>query len=160
MIGDPAGGADAVLPSTTRTTARYDRGLATTGLMIATALQAADATIVNVALPQLDRALGGGVELGAWVLTSYLCATAVVAPLTGWLRRRWGADRLFAGVVGGFVAASLLCGIAPSAGLLILFRILQGAAGGLIQPLTQAMLLDLYPAERHGRMLAIGGRGS
>ena len=61
MIGDPAGGADAVLPSTTRTTARYDRGLATTGLMIATALQAADATVVNVALPQLDRALGGGI---------------------------------------------------------------------------------------------------
>jgi len=139
--------------------ARYDRALATGGLMVAVGLQAADATIVNVALPRLSADLGGGVELGAWVLTSYLCATAVVSPMTGWLRRRYGGRRLFAFTVIGFVAASLLCGAAPSAVALIAFRILQGAAGGLILPLTQAMLLDLYPAERHGRMLSIWGVG-
>ena len=158
MTPDPAATADRPVP-TAALVGGYDRTLATAGLMIATALQAADATIVNVALPQLYRDLGGGVELGAWVLTSYLCATAVVAPLTGWLRRRFGADRLFVGAVGGFVAASLLCGIAPTAAAIILFRVVQGAAGGLIQPLTQAMVLDLYPAERHGRMLAIWGAG-
>lgn len=147
------------MPAAAELPTRHDRALATAGLMIATALQAADATIVNIALPQLDRDLGGGIELGAWVLTGYLCATAVVAPLTGWLRRRCGAAGLFAGAVGGFVAASLLCAIAPSAALMILFRVLQGAAGGLIQPLSQAMLLDLYPAERHGRMLAAWGAG-
>ena len=108
-------------------------------------MQAADATIANVALPQLERDLGGGVVLGAWVMTSYLCATAVVAPLTGWLRRRFGTQRLFVVAVAAFVAASLLCSLAPSAGAMILFRILQGAGGGVIHPLAQAILLDLYP---------------
>ncbi|HEX3537771.1 MAG TPA: MDR family MFS transporter [Stellaceae bacterium] len=156
---DPAATAERRMPAATRLPARHDRALATAGLMIATALQAADATIVNIALPQLDHDFGVGIEFGAWVLTSYLCATAVVAPLTGWLRRRCGASGLFAGGVGGFVAASLLCAVAPSAALIILFRILQGAAGGVIQPLSQAMLLDLYPTERHGRMLAVWGAG-
>src|SRR5204863_5413725 len=93
---------------------RPHRLLATWGLMIVTAMQAADALIANVALPQLQEDLGGGVELGAWVITSYLCATAVVAPLTGWLRRRYGAARLFPAAVGLFVGASLLCAVAPS----------------------------------------------
>jgi DHA2 family multidrug resistance protein len=156
---DPTSASDQPVALLLRPPAHHDRALATAGLMIAVALQAADATIVSVALPQLDRDLGGGPALGAWVLTGYLCATAVVAPLTGWLRRRYGGPRLFATAVAGFVVASLLCGLAPAAGPLILFRALQGATGGLIQPLTQAMLLDLYPAERHGRMLAIWGAG-
>jgi MFS transporter, DHA2 family, multidrug resistance protein len=125
--------------------------------MFASAMQAADATIANVALPQLERDLGDGGVAGAWVVTSYLCATAVAAPLTGWLRRRYGARRLFAGVVGAFAIASLLCALAPSLGTIILFRILQGAGGGVIHPLAQAILLDLYPKERHGRMLAAWG---
>src|SRR5260221_12957654 len=103
--------------------------LATIAVMVATAMQAADATIANVALPQLERDLGGGVVLGAWVVTSYLCATAVVAPLTGWLRRRFGARRLFVGAVVAFTAASLLCSLAPSAPAIILFRVFQGAGG-------------------------------
>jgi len=125
--------------------------------MIATAMQAADATIVNVALPQLERDLGGGVSLGAWVMTSYLCATAVMAPLTGLLRRRYGARLLFPGGIGLFVVASLLCALAPSPAALISARILQGAAGGLLHPLGQAILLDIHPPERHGRMLSIWG---
>jgi DHA2 family multidrug resistance protein len=133
------------------------RRLATCGLMIATAMQAADALIANVALPQLQSDLGGGIELGAWVMTSYLCATAVFAPLTGWLRRRYGPRQLFHGAIGVFIAASLLCAAAPSGAAIILFRILQGAGGGIILPLAQAILLDLYPKERHGRMLAIWG---
>lgn len=136
---------------------RSGRLLATTALMLASAMQAADATIANVALPQLERELGGGVVVGAWVVTSYLCATAVVAPLTGWLRRRFGPRRLFAGAVGAFTLASLLCSLAPNSAAIILFRILQGAGGGAIHPLAQAILLDLYPKERHGRMLAIWG---
>src|SRR5579872_2992272 len=155
MMQERAAAADSPTQRAALMPARYDRALATGGLMVAVGLQAADATIVNVGLPRLSADLGGGVELGAWVLTSYLCATAVVSPMTGWLRRRYGGRRLFAFTVIGFVAASLLCGAAPSAVALIAFRILQGAAGGLILPLTQAMLLDLYPAERHGRMLSI-----
>src|SRR5580704_4634330 len=137
--------------------ARRERLFATWSLMIATAMQAADAVIVNVALPKLAHDLGGGVELGAWVMTSYLCAAAVVAPLTGWVRRRFGARHIFPAAVGVFIIASLLCAFAQNETSIILFRILQGAGGGLIHPLTQAMLLDLYPKERHGRILAIWG---
>ncbi len=120
-------------------------------------MQAADATIANVALPQIEHTLGGGALLGAWVVTAYLCATAVVAPLTGWLRRRYGTRALFAGAVGAFTAASLMCSLAPSLPAIILFRALQGAGGGAIHPLAQAILLDLYPRQRHGRMLALWG---
>src|SRR5437879_13102313 len=95
------------------------RPIAMAGLMLATAVQAADALIANVALPQLEHDLGGGIELGTWVITSYLCATAVMAPLTGWLRRRYGAMRLFPGAMGVFAAASLLCALSPSAGAII-----------------------------------------
>jgi DHA2 family multidrug resistance protein len=135
----------------------FQRRSLTAGLMIATAIQVADALIANVALPQLQGDLGGGIELGAWIITSYLCATAVVAPLTGWLRRRYGAARLFPAAVGVFIAASLLCALAPSGPSMILFRILQGAGAGLISPLAQAILLDIHPPERHGRVMALWG---
>src|SRR5258708_5883453 len=125
--------------------------------MIAPALQGADALIVNVALPQLGRDLGGGIELGTWVMTSYLCATAVTAPLTGWLRRRYGAQHLFHGAVWAFIATSLLCAFAPSGAVLILLRVLQGGAGGIILPLVQAILVDLYPKDRKGRVVGMGG---
>jgi len=136
---------------------RSDRLIATVAVMVATAMQAADATITNVALPQLEYDLGGGIELGAWVMTSYLCSNALVAPLTGWLRRRFGARRLFIGGVGVFVAASLLCSLAPTPTVIILARIVQGAGGGVVHPLAQAILLDLYPRQQHGRMLGIWG---
>jgi DHA2 family multidrug resistance protein len=101
-------------------------------LMIATAMQAFDATIANVALPQLQQSLGSGLELGSWVMTSYLCASAVMATLTGWFRRRYGARQLFAAAIGLFVLASVLCSIAPSVSALIQFRMLQGTAAGII----------------------------
>ncbi|HVC50387.1 MAG TPA: DHA2 family efflux MFS transporter permease subunit [Stellaceae bacterium] len=153
-MGEPAAAAAisvAAIPD------RLDRNIATTGLMIAVAMQAADALIANVALPHIEADLGGGALMGAWVITAYLCATAVLAPLTGWLRRRYGARRLFPGAIGLFVAASLGCSLAPNAGLLILFRVLQGAGGGVMHPLSQAILLDIHPKERHGRMLALWG---
>jgi DHA2 family multidrug resistance protein len=136
---------------------RPRRLLITCGLSLATALQAADALIANVALPKLEADLGSGIELGVWIITSYLCATAVVAPLTGRLRRRYGPRQLFFFAMGGFVTGSLLCAGATSGGAIIAFRILQGAGGGLLHPLAQAILLDLYPKERHGRVMAIWG---
>ena len=125
--------------------------------MIATAMQAFDSTVANVALPQIDRSLGGGLDLGSWVMTSYLCASAVMATLTGWFRRRYGARQLFSGAIGLFVVASTLCAVAPSPSALIQFRVVQGASAGIIQPLAQSLLLDLYPKQDHGRMLAIWG---
>src|SRR6266436_4128381 len=107
---------------------RSSRRQATIALMIATAMQALDATIANVALPQLEQSLGGGADLGSWVMTSYLCASAVMATLTGWLRRRYGARQLFTGSIGLFVIASVLCSIASSAAALIQFRLIQGMA--------------------------------
>src|SRR5215472_5210014 len=91
------------------------RRQAAIALMIATAMQAFDATIANVALPQLQQSLGGGIDVGLWVMTSYLCASAIMATLTGWLRRRYGTRPLFLGSTGLFVIASALCSIAPSA---------------------------------------------
>jgi DHA2 family multidrug resistance protein len=133
------------------------RRVATLCLMLATALQAFDSTIVNVALPQVEKSLGGGIALGSWVMTSYLCAAAVTALLTGTLRRRFGLVALLAGAMGLFVLASLGCAAAASPSLLILARLFQGAAGGLVLPLAQAGLLDLYPKRQHGRMLAWWG---
>jgi MFS transporter, DHA2 family, multidrug resistance protein len=133
------------------------RRQAAVALMIATAMQAFDSTIANVALPQLEWNLGGGIDLGSWVMTSYLCAAAVTATLTGWFRRCCGARQPLAGAIAIFVAASLLCSIAPSQLALILFRVAQGAAAGIIQPLAQAILLDIYPKRLHGRILAIWG---
>jgi DHA2 family multidrug resistance protein len=143
-------------------TARYDLSLsarrqATVALMIVTAMPALDATIANVALPQLERAMGGGIGLGAWVMTSYLCAAAVTTVLAGWLRRRYGARLLLAGAVALFVLASLLCAAANSPAALVAFRLLQGAAAGIVQPLAQAILLDIHPKPAHGRILAIWG---
>jgi DHA2 family multidrug resistance protein len=133
------------------------RRQAAVALMTATAMQAFDTTIANVALPQLEQSLGGGIDLGSWVMTSYLCASAVTATLTGWFRRRFGARRPFAGAIALFVFASLLCSIAPSPAALIQCRLVQGAAAGIIQPLAQAILLDIYPKQHHGRLLAIWG---
>ena len=137
---------------------RSDRRLATMALMLASAMQAADATIANVALPELVSDLGGGgLMVGTWVVTAYLCATAIVAPLAGALRRRFGARTLFIGAVGLFAIASLLCASAQSLPQIVVFRLLQGAAGGVAYPLAQAILLDLYPRRRHGRIIAVWG---
>jgi DHA2 family multidrug resistance protein len=172
-VGGPADEARTVIPAAallpTRTplaagtaAARYDlspsaRRQATVALMIVTAMQALDATIANVALPQLERAMGGGIGLGAWVMTSYLCAAAVTTVLTGWLRRRYGARRLLFGAVALFVVASLLCAVAISPAALVGLRLVQGAAAGVVQPLAQAILLDIHPKPAHGRILAIWG---
>lgn len=156
---DTERGLDVARPLEPPATALADRRIAACGLIMATALQAADATIVNVALPHLQHDLGGGVELGAWVIAGYLCATAVMAPLTGMLRRRYGARNLFSAALGVFIAASALCGLAPSVPAIIASRLLQGAGGGVVHPLAQALLLDIYPKPQHARMLGIMGAG-
>jgi DHA2 family multidrug resistance protein len=144
-------------PITSQLPAGSSRRWATAALMIITAMQALDATAVNVALPQLERSLGGGIELGSWIMTSYLSAAAIATPMVGWARRRYGIARVILIAVVLFVAASLLCGAAVVPAMLIPFRIAQGAAGGLIQPLAQAVLLDIYPEQDHPRMLGIWG---
>jgi len=133
------------------------RRWATTALMILTGMQALDTTAANVALPHIQQGLGGGIELGSWVMTSYLSAAAVTTCMVGWARRRYGTARIVLIAVVLFIAASLLCAAALAPAMLIPFRIAQGAAGGLLQPLAQAVLLDMYPKQDHPRMLGIWG---
>jgi DHA2 family multidrug resistance protein len=121
------------------------RGLITVSIMLATIMQAVDTTIANVALPSMQGGLSATQEQAAWVLTSYIVAAAIMTPPIGYLAARFGRKRLFLVSVAGFTLASMLCGAAGSLTELVLFRLLQGAFGAGLVPLSQAVLLDTYP---------------
>jgi len=127
--------------------------------MLATVMQALDTTIANVALPHMQGALGATQDQIAWVLTSYIVAGAICTPLVGYLSARFGRKRLFIASVVGFTVASMLCGVAQSLGQIVLFRLVQGVFGASLVPLSQALLLDTYPRERHGQAMALWGVG-
>jgi DHA2 family multidrug resistance protein len=135
------------------------RGLITVSIMLATIMQAVDTTIANVALPSMQGGLSATQEQAAWVLTSYIVAAAIMTPPIGYLAARFGRKRLFLVSVAGFTLASMLCGAAGSLTELVLFRLLQGAFGAGLVPLSQAVLLDTYPRERHGSAMAMWGMG-
>ena len=118
-----------------------------------------DSTIANVALPHMQPSLNAAADSITWVLTSYIVATAIATPLTGWLSARIGRRTLFLWSVAAFTAASVLCGIASSLEEMVLFRMIQGAAGAFIAPLGQAYLLDVWPPEKHGPAMAWWGVG-
>ena len=135
------------------------RGLITVAVMSATLMQVLDTTIVNVALPHMQGNLSATVDQVSWVLTSYIVASAVMTPPTGWLSNRFGRKRLLLLAVGGFTLASILCGMAGSLSEIVIYRLLQGAFGAALAPLAQATLLDTYPRQRHGQAMAIYGMG-
>ncbi|MFY9328409.1 MAG: DHA2 family efflux MFS transporter permease subunit, partial [Georgfuchsia sp.] len=135
------------------------RGLVTVSVMLATIMQALDTTIANVALPHMQGTMGATQDQIAWVLTSYIVAAAIFMPLTGFLSARWGRKRIFMWSVVGFTVASMLCGAAQSLNQIVLFRLLQGIFGASLVPLSQAVLLDTYPRERHGAAMAMWGVG-
>jgi len=139
--------------------AAQHRGLITVSIMLATIMQVLDMTIANVALPNIQGNLSATQEQIAWVLTSYIVAAAIMTPPTGFLADRLGRKRLFAVAVIGFTLTSMLCGAATSLPELVLFRIFQGMFGAGLVPLSQAVLLDTYPREKHGRAMAIWGIG-
>ncbi len=128
-------------------------------VMVGTFMEVLDTTITNVALPHMAGDLSASVDESTWVLTSYLVSNAVVLPLTGWLSNYFGRKRLLIASVAGFTLASLACGLAPSLPILILFRVIQGATGGGLQPLSQAILLEAFPSEKHGKAMAFWGIG-
>jgi len=128
-------------------------------VMSSTFMEVLDTTVVNVSLPHIAGSLSASVDEATWTLTSYLVANAIVLPLTGWLAGRFGRKRLLLGAVTGFTAASFFCGLAPSLGFLIFFRIIQGACGGGLQPLSQAVLLESFPAEKRGQAMAFWALG-
>jgi DHA2 family multidrug resistance protein len=135
------------------------QGLITLSLMLATIMQGVDTTIANVALPHMQGSMSATQDQIAWVLTSYIVAAAIFMPLTGFLSARLGRKRVFVWSVIGFTLASMLCGMAQSLGQIVLFRLLQGIFGASLVPLSQAVLLDTYPREKHGSAMAMWGVG-
>jgi MFS transporter, DHA2 family, multidrug resistance protein len=119
-----------------------------------------DATIANVALPHMQASTSASREQIAWVLTSYLIMAAIFTPLSGWLAERIGRKRVIVGSIIGFTIASLLCGIAANLEQLIIFRLLQGIMGCALLPMSQAVLLDINPPEKHGSAMAVWGFGA
>jgi DHA2 family multidrug resistance protein len=122
-------------------------------------MEVLDTTITSVALPNMAGSLSSTNEEATWVLTSYLVANAIVLPASGWFALRFGRKRFLLACTALFTVASFLCGVAPSMGVLILARILQGAGGGAMQPLSQAILLESFPREKQGMAMAMFGLG-
>jgi DHA2 family multidrug resistance protein len=128
-------------------------------VMLATFMEVLDTSIANVSLPHIAGSLSATVDESTWVLTSYLISNAIVLPLTGWLSMMFGRKRLFIGCVIIFTISSFLCGLAPNLFSLILFRVLQGAGGGGLQPISQAILVESFSRKRQGMAMAVYGMG-
>src|SRR6188508_1898478 len=128
-------------------------------VMFATFMEVLDTTVVNVSLPHIAGNLSATIDESTWVLTSYLVANAIILPMTGWLARNFGRKRLLMASVSGFTIASLLCGLAPNLPLLVSFRLIQGATGGAMQPLSQAVLLEAFPPADRGKAMGFWGLG-
>jgi DHA2 family multidrug resistance protein len=130
-----------------------------TSVMFATFMEVLDTTVVNVSLPHIAGSLSATIDESTWALTSYLVANAIVLPMTGWLASRFGRKRLLMLSVVGFTASSFLCGLAPTLASLIAFRVAQGATGGALQPLSQAVLLEAFPPQDRGKAMGFWGLG-
>jgi DHA2 family multidrug resistance protein len=128
-------------------------------VMLATFMEVLDTSVANVSLPHIAGNLSAGVDESTWVLTSYLVSNAIVLPLTGWFSTLFGRKKFFMGCVVLFTLSSLLCGLAPSLPLLVFFRTIQGAGGGGLQPISQAILVDSFPRQKQGMAMAVYGMG-
>jgi DHA2 family multidrug resistance protein len=135
------------------------RLIVTVGIMAAVLLQVLDTTIANVALPHMQASLSATQDTINWVLTSYIVASAIALPISGWLADRVGRKRLMLISVVVFTAASVLCATATSLPEMVLFRAIQGVGGAFIVPLAQATLFDINPREKHGQAMALFGGG-
>jgi MFS transporter, DHA2 family, multidrug resistance protein len=135
------------------------RLLITVCVMMATIMQALDTTIANVALPYMQGSLSATLDQVSWVLTSYIVAAAIMTAPVGWLATRFGIKRVLVTCASGFTVASMLCGIAQSIEEIVLFRLLQGMFGAALVPLSQAVMLTIYPPERRGWAMSLWGMG-
>jgi DHA2 family multidrug resistance protein len=128
-------------------------------VLLAVFMEVLDTSIANVALPHIAGNLSAGVDESTWVLTSYLVANAIVLPLSGWFSTLFGRKRFYMTCVALFVISSFACGLAPSLGLLVFFRVMQGAGGGALQPVSQAIMLESFPHRKRGMAMAMFGMG-
>ena len=132
----------------------------TVGLMLATVMNSLDTTIANVALPHMAGSVSASQDQITWVLTSYIIAAAIMTPLSGWLSVRVGRKVTFLVSIAGFTLASMACGLANSLPEIVVFRLLQGLCGAALIPLSQAVVLDIYPPSQVGQVMAIWGAGA
>lgn len=138
---------------------RVNKWLVALTVMIPTLMVIVDTSVVNVSLDHIRGSLSAGIDEATWSITSYLAANAVIIPMTGWLSRLFGRKRYLVSSVALFTVSSLFCGLAWSIQSLIVFRVLQGLAGGALQPLSQSILLETFPVYQHGMAMAIFGIG-
>ncbi|MGE0824043.1 MAG: DHA2 family efflux MFS transporter permease subunit [Candidatus Binatia bacterium] len=136
-----------------------NRWLVALAVMLAAVMEVLDMTIANVALDHIRGSLSAGVDEAAWVLTSYIVSNAVVLPLTGWLGNYYGRKRFFSFCVVSFTISSFFCGAAPNLPMLVFFRIVQGACGGALMPMSQAILFETFPPQEHAKAMAVWGIG-
>ena len=136
---------------------KYNPWLIAVVVALGAFMEVLDTSIANVALPYMAGNLGASNDQSTWVLTSYLVSNAIILPISGWLATTLGRKRFFMACLGVFTVSSLLCGIAPSLGFLLLFRVLQGAGGGGLQPMAQAILADTFPPQQRGLAFALYG---
>ncbi len=137
-----------------------NKWLITITVMLPAIMEIIDTSVANVALPHMQGSLNAGTDEVTWVLTSYLVSNAVVLPMTGWLARLFGRKRFLMTCIILFTLSSLLCGAAPNLATLIVFRVLQGAAGGALIPISQAILMETFPPHQRGMAMAIFGVGA
>ncbi len=137
----------------------HGRWLPAIAVMLSAAMEMLDTSVVNVSLRHIAGNLSASVDEATWVLTSYIVASAIILPISGWLASYFGRKRLLMSVVTGFTLSSLLCGLAPSLEWLIFFRVMQGVTGGGLVPLSQAVLLEAFPVEERGKAMAFWGLG-
>jgi DHA2 family multidrug resistance protein len=128
-------------------------------VMLGTFMEVLDTTVVNVSLTHIAGNMSASVDEATWVLTSYLVSNAIILPMTGWLSNHFGRKRILMTSILGFTISSVACGMAPSLGFLIIFRVIQGATGGGLQPLSQAIMLEAFPPDQRGKAMAFWGLG-
>jgi MFS transporter, DHA2 family, multidrug resistance protein len=149
-----------VQAAATRAGANPRLGLTTATIICACVMQGLDTTIVNVCLPHIQGSMSASQDQISWVLTSYIVASAIMMPLTGWLAGRFGVRPIFLASVIGFTVVSAACGAATSLSQLVVFRVLQGIGSAGLVPLGQATLFTIYPREKHGHAMAIFSTGA
>jgi DHA2 family multidrug resistance protein len=128
-------------------------------VMLATFMEVLDTSVANVSLNSIAGNLSSSMDEATWVLTSYLVANAIILPMGGWFSMLLGRKRFYMICVALFTISSFLCGLAPSLGALVFFRVLQGVGGGALQPVSQAILVESFPHEKRGMAMAIFGMG-
>src|ERR1035437_10150557 len=135
------------------------RNLVAVAVLSSAVMEGLDTSVVNVSLPHIAGSLSATTDEATWVLTSSLVANAIILPMSGWLANYFGRERMLLTVVTGFTLSSLMCGLAPTLPMLILFRVLQAITGGGLQPLLQAVLLEEFPPQERGKAMALFGLG-